>query len=62
MASAGLVRAGYTYLNIDDIWAADQRDAAGAITADPAKFPSGEYVCCLLAQSINRSRELLYRL
>ena len=42
MASAGLVRAGYTYLNIDDLWAADQRDAAGAITADPAKFPSGE--------------------
>jgi alpha-galactosidase len=41
MASAGLVRAGYTYLDIDDLWAANQRDDAGEITTDPAKFPSG---------------------
>ena len=41
MVSSGLVAAGYTYLNIDDLWAADQRNAKGEITADATKFPSG---------------------
>lgn len=29
------------YLNIDDLWAADQRNAQGEITEDLIKFPSG---------------------
>ena len=29
------------YLNIDDLWAADQRNAKGEITEDLTKFPSG---------------------
>ena len=41
MAAEGWVAAGYTYLNIDDCWQAMQRDAAGELQADPARFPSG---------------------
>jgi|EP01043_Picozoa_sp_COSAG02_P023607 alpha-galactosidase len=41
MVSSGLVAAGYNYLNVDDLWAADQRNVKGEITADAAKFPSG---------------------
>jgi alpha-galactosidase len=32
--------AGYVYVNIDDCWHG-QRDAQGAIQADPQRFPSG---------------------
>ena len=35
------MEAGYDYIQIDDCWAAAQRDAAGAIVADPTRFPSG---------------------
>ena len=41
MAASGLVASGYTYLNIDDEWAEDQRNAAGEIVASRTKFPSG---------------------
>lgn len=41
MATSGLVAAGYTFLNVDDLWAAEQRNANGEITADTTKFPSG---------------------
>ena len=41
MVESDLVSAGYTYLNVDDEWAADERNAAGEITVDSAKFPSG---------------------
>jgi alpha-galactosidase len=39
--SEGLKDAGYQYVVIDDIWEADERDADGRLTWDPAKFPSG---------------------
>lgn len=41
MESEGLVAAGYDYIQIDDCWAAQERDAAGAIVPDPTRFPSG---------------------
>lgn len=41
MVASGLVESGYTFLNIDDGWAADQRNATGGIEADHTKFPSG---------------------
>jgi hypothetical protein len=41
MEAEGLVAAGYDYIQIDDCWAASERDAAGAIVPDPARFPSG---------------------
>lgn len=42
MNSSGLRAFGYTYFNVDDLWASSERDAAsGEMTADPAKFPDG---------------------
>ena len=41
MVASGLVELGYNYLNIDDEWAADQRNATGGIEVDHTKFPSG---------------------
>jgi len=38
MASNGMRDAGYVYVNIDDTWEGDQRDAQGNITTN-AKFP-----------------------
>ena len=38
MASNGMREAGYTYINIDDTWEGDQRDAQGNITTN-RKFP-----------------------
>ena len=29
------------FIQIDDCWAASQRDPSGAIVADPTRFPSG---------------------
>jgi alpha-galactosidase len=37
----GLRDAGYSYVNIDDCWALRQRDAAGNLVPDPARFPGG---------------------
>lgn len=39
--SSGLKAAGYLYVNSDDGWSLQQRDAAGRLVADPVKFPSG---------------------
>jgi alpha-galactosidase len=40
--TSGLKAAGYTYVNIDDCWAAPQRDAAtGRLAANPKTFPHG---------------------
>jgi alpha-galactosidase len=39
--SSGLKDAGYEYVNIDDCWAAMERDAGGRLVPDPVKFPSG---------------------
>lgn len=33
--------AGYVYVNIDDCWAALERDSNGRLQADPQRFPSG---------------------
>ncbi|MER7277080.1 glycoside hydrolase family 27 protein [Dactylosporangium sp. NPDC000244] len=41
MVSAGLRDAGYEYVNIDDAWMAETRDAGGNLQADPARFPHG---------------------
>ncbi|MET9359418.1 NPCBM/NEW2 domain-containing protein [Streptomyces sp. NPDC006632] len=37
----GLKDVGYTYVNIDDCWALPDRDAAGNLVPDPARFPHG---------------------
>ncbi|KAA2247290.1 alpha-galactosidase [Solihabitans fulvus] len=41
MVSSGMRDAGYRYVNIDDCWALPNRDAAGELVPDPAKFPHG---------------------
>lgn len=41
MVRLGLKDAGYTYLVIDDCWAATTRDARGNLRGDPQRFPSG---------------------
>ena len=41
LVASGMRDAGYEYLILDDGWMADQRDSAGNLVADPAKFPSG---------------------
>ena len=41
MHEEGFVDAGYTYIQVDDCWAASKRNAAGAIVPDPVRFPSG---------------------
>ena len=41
MVSSGLKAAGYQYINIDDCWSAQSRDANGNIVPDPNKFPNG---------------------
>ncbi|WP_245718412.1 glycoside hydrolase family 27 protein [Nocardia miyunensis] len=39
--SSGMRAAGYRYVNLDAGWAAEQRDAAGGLQADPQRFPHG---------------------
>ncbi|HMR48250.1 MAG TPA: ricin-type beta-trefoil lectin domain protein [Arachnia sp.] len=41
MVSSGMKDAGYEYVVVDDCWQAPQRDANGALQADPTRFPSG---------------------
>ncbi|GAB6023888.1 hypothetical protein CHUAL_008624 [Chamberlinius hualienensis] len=41
MVAGGYLAAGYQYLNIDDCWMANERDANGRLQADPVRFPSG---------------------
>lgn len=41
LVSSGMRDAGYVYLVLDDGWMAMQRDAAGNLVPDPAKFPNG---------------------
>jgi alpha-galactosidase len=40
MATNGMKKAGYQYVNIDDCWQGE-RDANGNIQSDPKRFPSG---------------------
>jgi alpha-galactosidase len=51
MVSSGMRDAGYQYVNIDDTWSANTRDASGNLVADPLRFPGGiaalaDYVHC----------------
>jgi len=41
MAANGMLEAGYNYIVVDDGWEAMQRDSAGNLVPDPAKFPHG---------------------
>ena len=41
MVYSGMRDAGYQYLVLDDAWMASERDANGALQADPVKFPKG---------------------
>ena len=41
MVASGLRDAGYTYVNVDDCWMLHERDAAGHLVVDKAKFPRG---------------------
>ena len=41
LVSTGLRATGYRYVNLDDCWAAPQRDAAGRLVPDPVRFPHG---------------------
>jgi alpha-galactosidase len=36
-----LMKAGYSYINVDDCWFAPSRDQQGNLVADPVRFPSG---------------------
>ena len=41
LEKSGLRALGYKYINLDDFWGADKRNATGHIIADPKRFPSG---------------------
>ncbi|MEU4744248.1 glycoside hydrolase family 27 protein, partial [Actinosynnema sp. NPDC023658] len=41
IVASGMKDAGYTYVNIDDCWAAPERDAQGRLQPDPVRFPGG---------------------
>ncbi|CAL5080606.1 unnamed protein product [Urochloa decumbens] len=41
MVDSGLAKLGYDYINIDDCWAAYDRDSQGNLVANPSTFPSG---------------------
>ena len=41
LESTGLRDLGYTYMNLDDCWIADNRSSAGEVQADPTRFPHG---------------------
>jgi len=41
MIEGGYLEAGYQYVNIDDCWLANERDADGRLQADPFRFPNG---------------------
>lgn len=41
MVDSGLADAGYTYINLDDCWHAEERDADGFPQCDPERFPNG---------------------
>jgi alpha-galactosidase len=40
MKELGFLDAGYTFMNIDDCWLTNTRDANGNLVTDPVKFPS----------------------
>ncbi|XP_072889574.1 alpha-N-acetylgalactosaminidase [Hemitrygon akajei] len=41
LAEDGWKELGYQYVNIDDCWAAKERDSQGRLVPDPDRFPSG---------------------
>jgi alpha-galactosidase len=56
LVRTGLAAAGYRYVNLDDCWAAPERDAGGSLVADPVRFPSG---IAALADHVHRRGLLL---
>lgn len=56
LVRTGLAAAGYRYVNLDDCWAAPQRDPDGRLVADPGRFPSG---IAALADDVHRRGLLL---
>ena len=41
LIATGLKDVGYTYVNADDCWIAENRTTEGKLTADPTRFPHG---------------------
>ncbi len=41
LETSGLRKLGYKYINLDDFWGANERNATGHMVADPKRFPSG---------------------
>src|SRR5690349_16629001 len=41
LVNSGLDKLGYDYVNLDDCWMQRDRDAAGNLQVDPARFPHG---------------------
>ena len=41
MVSSGMKGAGFSYINIDDMWAEKERAPDGSLVPDKRKFPSG---------------------
>src|SRR5947209_1881617 len=41
LVHSGMRDVGYQYVNIDDCWMTQQRDAQGRLVPDPTKFPDG---------------------
>jgi hypothetical protein len=41
LETSGLRKLGYTYINLDDCWAASARNATGHVVGDPTTFPHG---------------------
>ncbi|MFD6080774.1 NPCBM/NEW2 domain-containing protein [Streptomyces hydrogenans] len=41
LVTKGLKEAGYTYVGLDDCWAASERNAQGELVPDPVRFPNG---------------------
>jgi alpha-galactosidase len=41
MIKSGMKDAGYQYVNIDDCWMSNKRDADGNYVPDPVRFPHG---------------------
>ena len=56
LVRTGLAAAGYRYVNLDDCWAAPERDPRGWLVADPVRFPSG---IAALADHVHRQGLLL---
>ncbi len=46
LVAGGWKDVGYEYVNIDDCWPLQARDASNTVVADPARFPNGIKAVC----------------